>query len=329
MDLKKRTLSELDRERALLAKWLSEWELDHSLSDPEAPNPQPSLARSIDFGEPGAKVEVSNLRAGTILLLKPPPAGSIDPESPLYVLVVEKAESSVLIVPFSRFQTPAIPEEWLTRFAYTPLQVLCYWNERSLAVDYFPGCWHAQTLTTKQLQSCLQARMHILIGRISGTGGAGRLGPRLIHPGDPRHEYLAEERVRLDQHLVRAQSGSHIVEEEAAPYLADDAKQRDAFLLAAETITGYGVRGGTYMTEDHEVVVATYVEDPSRIRIRVVDREGRMAKQYEGGYLEGITGVRSDRIRQGIALAHPDLAANLAVIVAPGHDPIRLITTFS
>lgn len=325
----KQDAKQWEAERAQLSAWLTEWDLDQKLINAVQEEWQPELKVVSGHACNVGDVVASDLQVGSVMLLAPPQAGSVAEEMPLYVLLVELDDSAALLVPFARFHVPAIPEEWSTSFSYAPLQVLCFWNERSVPLERFPDCWQAQTLTPKQLKTCLQARIHILMGRMGKSDRLRGIGPRLLHPGDPRHSYLAEERLRLDQHLGIARAGNPVIEESKTLYLRDSYEFRDTSLLAAEAMTGYGLRGGTYMTEDREAVIATYVEDPNRIRIRIVDREGRLAKQYEGGCLQGVTGIQSERIRQGVAMAHPDLAENLAVLMVPGRDPIRLITTFS
>ncbi len=202
-------------ERRQLAEWLAERALDQKLVD-ESPLIM-SQAR-LRYDEP-----VVSPSPGDIYLLRP--ASSL--WGPVYVLVVDSDGATWRVIPFSRYATPAVPGEWLSGIDSVPLRVLCGWNARNVAAAVFlPGVVRklgaAQGVEVQQLDQYVRG-----VGEVA-EDKAGRFGPPIIHPADPRYEYLDEERARVDDHLPMVGEGR------------DGDANRSRWLLAAEGRPRYG-----------------------------------------------------------------------------------------
>ena len=185
------------RERETLARWLEEWHLDALL-----PEPEPAAAGSTPEG--GAAPSHPGVPAPRPAGPEPPAVGDIRllaPETPatrdrpVYVAVLRALPpDGWLVAPFGRFATPAVPGEWATRRAAPPLRVLCAWNRAVLPQARLVGAWRAGRLSTVE-----QRQVARLLAALSSAGPlpavlAARVGPPLLHPADPRHLYVAQER---------------------------------------------------------------------------------------------------------------------------------------
>ena len=164
-----------DREK--LSLWMDEWRLDHALAAADGPHGGDECGAGLS-PHPFA----DGLRVGDILLLKP--VTPLTARRPTYVVVVAPADDAGWwrVAPFSRLSTPATPEEVETGLKAHPLRVLCLWNGHAVPARRLTAwAWRVGRITKAAL-----ARI--------GAAGDGRRGPRLVHPLDPRHTYLDEER---------------------------------------------------------------------------------------------------------------------------------------
>jgi len=205
-----------------LAAWLRERKLDQQLGGDEA-----EYRQNAPFPYEMRKQPEGAFAAGDIAILRPSPSAMS--HGPVYGLMLESAGfDSWLMIPFSRYPHPATPGEWATQHTSVLLRVLCFWNARTVfSSACLPG--RAAHLDTEMLAAVSVAYSSFM--RASGkTSQPERFGPPLIHPADPRYEYLDEERDRIDAHLGTLYS--------------DQAGQqpRKAWLLAAEGRPGYGTR---------------------------------------------------------------------------------------
>jgi hypothetical protein len=164
-----------DREK--LSLWMDEWLLDHALAAADGTH----CGDECGAGLPPHPF-ADGLRVGDILLLKP--VTPLTARRPTYVVVVAPADDAGWwrVAPFSRLSTPATPEEVETGLKAHPLRVLCLWNGHAVPARRLTAwAWRVGRITKAAL-----ARI--------GAAGDGRRGPRLVHPLDPRHTYLDEER---------------------------------------------------------------------------------------------------------------------------------------
>ncbi|MDD5706966.1 MAG: hypothetical protein PHR35_13670 [Kiritimatiellae bacterium] len=188
------------RQLACLEAWIREWKvaarLEREATDgtvvslrPDSPRQDGSSAPRADRTRIGA---VRPLTAGAIVLL--PPDAEYTRRRPVYVALVGDAHPGAwLAVPFGRFQHPATPGELATGRPATPLKVLCLWNRGPLEEARLRRGWRVGTLTSRE-RGWVACWLTLQPGETAPAALQQRLGPPLIHPLDPRHQYLQEER---------------------------------------------------------------------------------------------------------------------------------------
>jgi hypothetical protein len=220
--------------RQQLATWMADYELDRQLREPLAGFASGSPVKpvlSADSAAPAADCPYP--AAGQIRLLKPTAESHSDAERPVYVLLMPAASADVLmLIPFSRFPVPATPREWRTGFHKEPLRVLCLWNQIVCASARLQTSWFIKMITPNkqtEIKQLLAAPNDLAVYP------SRRFGPPLVHPFDPRHVYLQEERMLLNDLCMVAESASVI----AYPLLDDERHQQ----LAAEPPGEYGSDG--------------------------------------------------------------------------------------
>ena len=170
-----------------LAQWLAEWELDQTLSfateEPLLMPEKPSHGTALSIGQTG-----ESLAEGDIVLL--PPYGPFTTMRPVYVALVAQLENDRWeVVPFSRYSVPATEREWSTGRDAEPLKVLCPWNRGQLDTATLLAGWKAEHLTDKEEKWLRES-----LNGMADKALQERCGPPLVHPLDPRHDYLEEER---------------------------------------------------------------------------------------------------------------------------------------
>ena len=180
---------QLAADRARLAAWLREWALDRALRQAD---------RTEETGTPrggGPYAEVrgkGRLATGQIRLL--PPLTERTAERPVYVALLSAPDATRwLVAPFGRFATPAFSGELATRRRTPMLRVLCVWNAGILSGDWLQAAYPAGRLTTSELRQATDLRA-ALADRDCPFARPERVGPPLVHPLDPRHLYVEEER---------------------------------------------------------------------------------------------------------------------------------------
>ncbi len=219
-------------QREKLAAWLAEWRLDKELPPPEkttgaVPPEADGDALSVT---PDLTVAASNvpLKAGDIVLL--PPVGEITSSRPVYVVLLQASgPDKWTCAPFSRFSTPATEGEFATGRNFDPLKVVCAWNAGQLDGAVLERGWLVEHLTA--------ADVKILADFAAGHRAElppARRGPPLVHPLDPRHEYLEEERSLWfdfrDLYSAKGEDDSNlwsVQEPPAIPYAAEKPDETD------------------------------------------------------------------------------------------------------
>jgi hypothetical protein len=173
-------------DRKKLSIWMDEWRLDRALAAADGTDGEAGsedAAAGLPRLAPGPPPSFADgLRVGDILLLKP--VTPVTARRPTYVVVVAPGGAAGWwrVAPFARFSTPATPEEVATGLKAHPLRVLCLWNGHAVSARRLTAwAWRVSRIAPAAL------------ARIGGAGD-GRRGPRLVHPLDPRHTYLDEER---------------------------------------------------------------------------------------------------------------------------------------
>ncbi len=226
------------RWRNQLAAWMAERAVEAWLRDPEE-----DAAASAE--EPAEAVVPQRLyilqreaearwAVGDIVLLRPL-EGAVR-WGPVYGVLLEPAgPGQWLLVPFSRYATPAVPGEWKTGLVPDALRVLCLWNARETGAGIFlPG--RIKKMDARWVENTQALYRHVMNGDPLPDKDIVHFGPPLHHPADERYDYLEEEIQRLDDH------GLAPPERQAAhpPAIADEPAHPSAWLLAAEGRSGYG-----------------------------------------------------------------------------------------
>ncbi|MBP7274956.1 MAG: hypothetical protein KBA51_01995 [Kiritimatiellae bacterium] len=183
--------------------WLDEWEADRSMVEPV--EPAGSTEPVLRYDAPA--------RAGEIWLLHP--TAPHVPPRPVYMAVLwVTPEGGAGAAPFSRFHTPAYEGEWSTGRRAGPLRVLGLgWLRVVPAVALTRG-WRAGRLTGPEWNA-VRGWLESDPGDEAGHPALrGRCGPPLVHPEDPRWEYVREETAWLDAWAARAAPPADAVRED-------------------------------------------------------------------------------------------------------------------
>jgi len=113
---------------------------------------------------------------------------------PVYVAVLARFDAGhYLVAPYGRFAEPAIPGELETRRHEPSLQVLCVWQAQAMQAEELARAWFAGELEDGESREALAIHAFIDRGTPIPDGLRDRIGPPLVHPADPRHEYLDEQ----------------------------------------------------------------------------------------------------------------------------------------
>jgi hypothetical protein len=182
--------------RKQLEIWLQEYAVWKELVDAL---PAESVApMHEDLWDSGAFPDEPGPEAGQIRLW-PSANGAC---GPFYGLLVAPEYSSWGVLPFSPLSSVATHEE-LRVMEEAPVQVIQGWNLRRIPEGQAKKSWFAGTLPELEI-----FRVDLFLtwcgsGEALPPALADYVGPPLIHPLDPRHEYLDEERERADASLGR------------------------------------------------------------------------------------------------------------------------------
>lgn len=227
--------------REKLAEWLEVWSLDRALTG-DGPS-----GETVAF-RPARRRETRPPREGDIRLLAPAGAEDLHTGRPIYAVLLEGPSGHMQWIPFGRFSVPALPTEWITGLRAEPLRVLCFWNARVVAEGREPASWPVRRLPPHRLAHWKRVEQILREGRQPPARLAGRIGPPLPHPADPRHLYVHEERERLDGFFIPAPCRMDAPAPDGGlRYDEDDAFPR---LLAAEPCGEYRTRTDEQPEED-------------------------------------------------------------------------------
>lgn len=231
--------------RHVLAKWLQEWEIHRIVSrSAEDLQARATAARGAGsftmsplggVGKCGRSARIPKI--GQVRLLRPSDGRgetSSSMDRPVYVLVLKETRDGFwLVAPFGRFSTPAVPGEWLTGIRALPLRVLCLWNARVVFGRWVESAWYSGRMTSAKVMDAQEVLRCSLEGAPLERVLATKVGPCLIHPLDPRHEYLQEERTLLDRLVGLGSEGEKSIQrlayEVPAPEYRKAAEERGKY----------------------------------------------------------------------------------------------------
>lgn len=179
----------IERQRKQLHRWLEEWQLDQELSEPRGFYPKPWHPQ-IDFSAEPTPAP------GQIRLW---PARDAE-DDPFYGLLLAGGYGRWRVLPFSGYSLPATSGEWQLR-QEPPLRVLQIWNLREINGQGAKSSWWAETVSTAHLFPLEAYLTAWKAGEFPETNPPEQGGPPLVHPLDPRHEYMESEFERVDRAL--------------------------------------------------------------------------------------------------------------------------------
>ena len=211
-------------------RWLSEWQIDKLLRED---GPGQSAEGRSSPGTPGRAsgplYDVKPAEVGQIRLFHPFSAETA--ERPRYVAVLKvNGHGNWLVAPFSRFSEPAVPGEWKTGKEAPVLRALCIWNARSLPGTVLSRSWVVDRMSASRTAQAVTIHGLLADGGKLPLSIARRVGPPLVHPLDPRFEYLEEEREWFSVLSAKRPSAKHI----DSPYAPLESSDRTLPLAAEE-----------------------------------------------------------------------------------------------
>ncbi len=186
-----------------LDQWLWEWELDRVLTDPQEQDACASAGQEpLLSGAPGLSAvepEASSLRSGQIRLLRPGLAGVMSQRHPaadrlrFFAVLGPEHCPQLLLIPFSRFASPAFPAELLLGREPACMRVLCVWNSWQIVPDMARASWLVDELEAGEVRDVLAVLSHHEHGTALPARLSERVGPGCWHPADPRKMYKRRE----------------------------------------------------------------------------------------------------------------------------------------
>ena len=310
-----------------LRRWLDDWEMDCRLRDatppegrsarPAPPSIAPPAPRSRLATGDGAEPTVAQ---GQIRLLRPEAA--LSSLRPVYIAILAVSGEECLAAPHSPFDEPAVPGELLMTRQTLGLRVLCLWNARPIVRSTAEAAWWTDDLSVAELADALAVWRHVRDGVALPPGVADRVGPPLVHPLDPRHDYIEEAASEMD---VIAGAGRRAVVTEGGERFAYPMGRGDAPLeLAAEPSPAFGsallfaVAGRTVRIHASPGISEGTAE------IRVLTPDGRLTRELDGCHLCSLGSAPSQPIRDGRTAISWSALATLVEIACPDDNRLPL-----
>ncbi len=306
-------------DRTRLEQWLRERRVEAALA--AAPMEEKSAdakARYTSDPEPAPHdlppVAERPVRLAQVRLVRPGLAKAAR-DRLLYLLVLGRPARGVwMAAPFGRYTTSAVPGEIERPNAPLALRVVCLWNCRRLPDGWLRQCTFATALSAAE-QHTLAAALRAL-KRAVPLPPALRpyAGPPLIHPLDPRHDYLEEEREAMESLLLGARLAGN--GPAAIPSAGNANWTHSALPLAAEGSGGYGsVR--FYDGEDGALRLRLLARFPSHTWLaQTLDPQGGVTAAWDGWRLAG-AGLLSEPLRGGETVLPADCVDAPLQLVAP------------
>jgi hypothetical protein len=283
-----------------LARWLAEWDVDRNLGPaPRTVAKSPGRPSPLGEGVPGflassgprilSAGENSQICAGQIRLLYPH-AGATRMRL-LYVAILEVNSARLLVAPFGKFTEPAMPGEWLTGRSEPGLRVLGLWNARSLPLSIIPDSWLVELLPESTVADARAVWESHHTGITLPAELEKRVGPPIVHPLDPRREYLEQEKIFMDQIEAFAESLSTAVS------LAESLQARSSEMaLAAESARIYETTAQFQLVGSSLALRVSPGPERGSREVLIVDEHGQPCQKLDGGILRTPDGTRSPPI---------------------------------
>lgn len=230
----------------------------------------------------------------------------------LYLLVLGRPARGVwMAAPFGRYTTAALPGEIERPGAPVPLRVVCLWNSRRLPDGWLRQCTFATALPAAEQRTLAAALRALKRGTPLPSPLRPLAGPPLLHPLDPRHDYLEEEREALES-LVAGSRRTDIQD-----WIAG------ALPLAAEARAGYGsVRH--FRSADGALRVRLLARFPSHTWLaQALNAQGGLTPVWDGWQLAG-AGMLCEPLRGGETVLPADCVDAALQLVSPDGRALML-----
>jgi hypothetical protein len=217
-------------QKRALARWLNEWRIDRLLREDEHGR-SATGCQGPGTGDKSTGLLYDSEPAQVAQIRLFHPFSAETSAQPRYITVLkENDDGSWLVAPFSRFSEPAVPGEWKTGRDVPLLRNLCIWNARSLSGSTLARSWVVDRMTDLRITEAVTIHQFLAEGKEPSRSLSRRLGPPLVHPLDPRVEYLEEEREWFSALSAKSHSGKLI----DSPYVVRERSEHELPMAAEE-----------------------------------------------------------------------------------------------
>jgi hypothetical protein len=318
---------EVLRQRQQLAVWLHEWEMDRVLAGDESlPAREAGQVRdTLRLVDPYL-YKARAPEPGAIVLVRPNAAAVCRGDGPLYMLVWSAAAAQQSVwIPFGRFATPGLSGEWRTGLSAGPLQVLCFWNRQYVPTGDEPAHWIVRQLSGRARQECSEAYRLYEEDASLAVARQHRFGPPLLHPADPRHDYMDEEKERVEAGLATAPGPLTLPVGAPRRFLSEGpGGDGGEWLIAAEPAATYAQPEQIYEVGEGVAQLLVYALSGGRARVRMIGATGTVCRDFDSGWIEGRRGRRLVQVADGGAILEWADEADLLSIIMPSGERVGL-----
>jgi hypothetical protein len=308
-------------QRRRLARWLAQWTIDKDL--PRVNPPKASNRRVATLRGRSPSLAMLRLRAPAVGITTEVTEGQIrllDPQIPaarnrlLYVAVLREGTLNRFVIsPFGKFAEPGLLGEWLTGRSEPSLRVLCLWNARSVPGSIFRNSWVVDRFSRSDLADAQAVWDSLHEGVPLPAPLEKQVGPPMVHPLDPRRDYVEEERSLMDAIESFADTG-------ATGTVSFSERPEDVpseLALAAESRGTYGTVSRFRVEATGLTLQFTVGPEPTQGTVLIVDENGRPARTLDGSVLQAPDETRSPAIFNARVIVPRDFLRTGVVVVTP------------
>jgi len=261
--------------------WFSAWQLEQRL---HALEPLHTSTYAAARSNLPTKRERTEIAEGEIRLLAPCD-GVL---RPVYVYLLSVGPGHAVVIPFSRFCSPASPDEYQWPGRAPAISVLCFWNTRRVTTETLNGSWVVAECAEAEHARISRIWQHMAQSGQIPEGNRDQTGPPLVFPDDPRWEYRDEESERMDRAL-----GLWRVENDADEgpglYVMEGGFTQE-HRLAAEARTGYTGCLARYVATDTGETLECHKDETGALQWTLRDTTGTITQPEKSWQLRNERG---------------------------------------